>query len=127
MDRVAHADHGKVRSRLAMSLILCAVVCGCGASSGHPAKDPQNRTSVPYPQPTEQSFMVSCVREATLHVRHAVATTYCADALACIEQHLSFVRYERYESNLYLGRPNPDARVLVDCVQSVRSHVLGRA
>ncbi|MFL5824878.1 MAG: hypothetical protein ACJ764_15715 [Solirubrobacteraceae bacterium] len=97
-----------------------ALICGCG-SSGSSAGTKLGA----YPSASEKTFQASCVREATLHASKDTATKYCQTALACIEHQLSYKDFQALQRNLLLGRRNPAAKVVLDCVKSAREQVLG--
>jgi hypothetical protein len=109
---------------MALLCVVGVLVAGCGSSGNSTGTSGGPKLGV-YPSASEQNFLSSCVREATLHASKPTATRYCRTALACIEQKLSFQDFRTLERNLLLGRSNPNAKAVLQCVKSARQQVLG--
>ena len=119
-------------SRLCPILVVIALslVAGCGSattsntssgSTAAPISSPSGTTTAAslghYPAANEQAYLQSCVREATLHISEARATSYCRLSLSCIERRLSLKQFIEWNRDAILGRASPYATVGLNCVK----------
>ncbi len=67
------------------------------------------------------------MREATIHLSKARATSYCRTSLACIEQRLSLKKFAAANRDIVLGRKDPYASIILGCAKAAAPRVRARS